>query len=683
MDESSAADDGRPLILAVDDNPANLMVAAGMLRREYRVETADNGEEALRRVSQGTAPDLILLDIMMPYMDGYEVCTRLKADPATAAIPIIFLTAMVGSAEESKGFEMGAADYLTKPLNAAVLKARVATHLALAAHLKAARRELADAGQHMERLSADRDRVEIERSRLHDRQRALLAITRSALGEQDLQRFLEHTLDALAAIPWLETEGGGGLFLTNLQGELVRVAERGMDEERREECTRLAPGSCACAQTAEPDGPLFFPVLEAPHCPRRWDDEGVGLHALPLVEDGRLIGVLGVVLRSGHQPVAGEDEFMADVAVAVTQLVVRRQTDAALRVNRLEVQQARNDMIHKLGIASEFRDTETGMHVLRMAKYAAAIAEAMGCDAETRERIEQAAPMHDVGKIGIEDAILRKPGKLTAEEFETMKAHTTIGASILGGNDPLIAAAREIALTHHEKWDGSGYPNGLAGEAIPLSGRICAVADVFDALTMERPYKRPWSEEDAVKLIEESAGGHFDPAVVAAFLSVLPEIRDIRVRYRDQTIDPREHLLAPPPREEVAAEWLPWDEQYSVGIDVIDVHHRYLLDWTNRLHRAVNARDGVDAVAEALFALEHYTHIHFTEEEQMLEANGYPKLEEHRMMHRSFEQVLAGFRAELRHNPFTPGVEMVEFLRDWLLSHIQHTDGEILALIGE
>jgi putative two-component system response regulator len=162
------------------------------------------------------------------------------------------------------------------------------------------------------------------------------------------------------------------------------------------------------------------------------------------------------------------------------------------------------------------------------------LARRLGFDEAQCELLLHASPMHDIGKIGIPDHILLKPGKLTAEEWEIMKTHTTIGAHILEGDDSeLLNFAREIAISHHEKWDGGGYPHGLAGEAIPLSGRIVAIADVFDALTSERPYKKPWPVEEAVAYIREQSGSHFEPRIVKEFLACLPEILVIGERFAE------------------------------------------------------------------------------------------------------------------------------------------------------
>jgi putative two-component system response regulator len=193
------------------------------------------------------------------------------------------------------------------------------------------------------------------------------------------------------------------------------------------------------------------------------------------------------------------------------------------------------ESIFRLSKAAEYRDPETGAHILRMAHYSELIARRLGWDEAATDQILQAAPMHDVGKLGTPDYILLKPGKLTPEEFEVMKQHSAIGWEILKDSaSPMLQIAAEIALSHHEKFDGSGYPHGLAGEAIPLTGRIVAVADVFDALTSARPYKPAWDVDRAVALLRDSRGQHFDPACVDAFLAELDAVLAIRRRYQDE-----------------------------------------------------------------------------------------------------------------------------------------------------
>jgi putative two-component system response regulator len=333
-------------ILVVDDTPENIDLLTEVLNPHYRTKIAINGDRALKIAFSDTPPDLILLDIMMPGVSGYEVCAKLKENPDTRGIPVIFVTAMGEVEDERRGLELGAVDYITKPISPAIVLARVKTHLAL-----------------------------------YDQTR-----------------------------------------------ELERM----------------------------------------------------------------------VALRTA------------------------------------ELEKTRQQIILRLGRAAEFKDNETGKHVIRMSHYSRLIAHAAGMGAESVNLLFNAAPMHDVGKIGIPDSVLLKPGKLNDAEWNVMRKHPEIGGEIIGvHHDDLLRMAREVALTHHEKWDGSGYPSQIRGEEIPLSGRIVAYADVFDALTSERPYKRAWSAEDAVRLIEENAGTHFDPGLLQPFKEMLPEILKIRELYTE------------------------------------------------------------------------------------------------------------------------------------------------------
>ena len=327
------AHDQRPRLLLVDDEPTNLQVLRHVLQADYRLLFATDGARALQ-VAREQRPDLVLLDIMMPHMDGYAVCRALKADAATASTPVIFITALNDSQDETAGFDVGGVDYLTKPVSPPVVRARVRTHLSL-----------------------------------------------------------------------------------------VRMEE--------------------------------------------------------------------------------------------------------LRETRLQI-------VQRLGRAAEYKDNETGLHVIRMSHFSQLLALAAGCSPAWAEDLLNAAAMHDVGKIGIPDAVLRKPGPQDAAEWDTMRRHPEIGAEIMGEHPSgVLQLAREIALAHHEKWDGSGYPRGLAGEAIPLSARIVAIADVFDALTTRRRYKEPWPVQEAMNHIAAQAGKHFDPALVALFAPLLPQLLEIRARWAE------------------------------------------------------------------------------------------------------------------------------------------------------
>lgn len=327
-------------VLVVDDTAENIDVLKGVLKDEYSVKAAISGKMALK-VAEKTQPDIILLDIMMPEMDGYEVCIKLRENPLTRHIPVIFVTARDQEIDEVKGFDAGAVDYINKPISAVITRARVKTHLALS-----------------------------------DQKKAL-------------------------------------------------------------------------------------------------------------------------------------------------QFQVREKTK--------EIYDTRLEIIKKLGRAAEFKDNDTGLHIERMSKYCYHIAKAMGLEESQADLLLHASPMHDIGKIGIPDNVLKKPGKLNPDEWALIEKHPTIGAEIIGeSTGELLQAARIIAIQHHEKWNGKGYPKGLHGEEIHLFARITAVADVFDALTSQRPYKEGWPVEKAVEYIQKERQQHFDGQVVDAFLAVLPVIMDIR-----------------------------------------------------------------------------------------------------------------------------------------------------------
>jgi putative two-component system response regulator len=324
----------RPRLLLVDDEPANLQLLKRVLEHDYTLSFARSGPEALER-ARSLRPRLIVLDVMMPGMSGHDVIRALKADPATAPIPVLFCTALGQEEDEALGFALGAVDYVTKPISPAVLRARVRTHLAL--------------------------------------------------------------------------------------------------------------------------------------------------------------------------------------------------------VQRDQLERTRQAIILRLGRAAEFKDNETGRHVIRMSHYSRLIAEQLGAPPAFCELLQAAAPMHDIGKIGIPDHILLKPGKLDEAEWAVMREHPSIGAHILGDDDsPLLRMARRIALQHHEKWDGSGYPAGLQGEAIAVEARIVAVADVFDALTSARPYKAAWPLEQALQWLDEQSGRHFWPAAVQALHARLPDILRVREQWLDE-----------------------------------------------------------------------------------------------------------------------------------------------------
>lgn len=361
----------KPTILVVDDVPDNLTLMSNLLKEDYKVKVANHGEKALKVALSGHPPDLILLDIMMPGMDGYEVCARLKANPATWNIPVIFLTAKTEVEDEQHGLALGAVDYITKPISPPIVLARVATHLQLKA-------------------SAD---------------------------------------------------------------------------------------------------------------------------------------------------------FLRDKAVFLEKEVARRTR---------ELQAIQDVTILAMASLAETRDNETGNHIRRTQHYVRVLARHLQSHPRFAGRLTDAyidtlyksAPLHDIGKVGIPDCILLKPGRFTPEEFEIMKTHTTLGRDAilhaekqLGMEVDFLACAKEIAYSHQEKWDGSGYPQGLAGEAIPLSARLMALADVYDALISRRVYKEAMSHAEATGIITAGRGSHFDPDVVDAFLAIQAEFQAIASRYADSAQD--------------------------------------------------------------------------------------------------------------------------------------------------
>ncbi|SBS28693.1 Cyclic di-GMP phosphodiesterase response regulator RpfG [Marinomonas aquimarina] len=358
-------------VLIVDDTPANVSLLYSVLKDSYKTKIATNGDKALQLAFADNAPDLILLDIMMPGMDGYEVCERLKADPRTKDIPVVFLTAKVAVEDETRGLAMGAVDYITKPISPPIVLERVKNHLIL--------KEARD----------------------------LLQRQNEVLEEKVLDR-------------------------TKKLDELQDV------------------------------------VMEA------------------------------------------------------------------------------------MGALAESRDPETGNHIRRTQLYVKLLAEKLRekdafKDYLTPERITllyKAAPLHDIGKVGVPDAILLKPGKLTPEEFERMKLHTVYGREAieaaekkLSEPNELLTLAKEIAYSHQEKWDGSGYPDALSREDIPISARLMAIADVYDALISRRVYKPPFTHEKAISIMVEGKGSHFDPVMLEAFLEISNEFYRVAERYQDSEDD--------------------------------------------------------------------------------------------------------------------------------------------------
>ncbi len=247
--------------------------------------------------------------------------------------------------------------------------------------------------------------------------------------------------------------------------------------------------------------------------------------------------IFATALSDPADEVAGFDAGAVDyISKPLSPPIVRARVRTHLSLVRAdELRETRLQIVQRLGLAAEYKDNETGLHVIRMSHYARVLGLAAGLTEAAAEDLLHAAPMHDVGKIGIPDRILQKPAALDKEEWAVMQSHATIGAHIIGEHTHgMLALARNIALTHHEKWDGSGYPQGLQGRDIPLEGRIVAIADVFDALTSARPYKAAWPVQDACDYLRQQKGRHFDPELVDLFLGKLPDILAIREKWAEK-----------------------------------------------------------------------------------------------------------------------------------------------------
>ncbi|HEX7641598.1 MAG TPA: two-component system response regulator [Burkholderiaceae bacterium] len=359
--------DGHTLLI-VDDEPANLSILAQLLRPEFKVRAANSGRDALLAVAAEPKPDLVLLDVMMPEMDGYDVLAAMRGNPDTSDIPVIFLTALGEAEQEERGLASGAADYIAKPIKPAVLQARVRNQL----HAKRQRDELREQGQNLRR--------EIAR----------------------------------------------------------RIAENDSSQQ-------------------------------------------LGMRALAHL--------------------------------------------------------------------AETRDPETGAHILRTQGYVRLLAQRLQRHPRFKavlsdryiDLLARSAPLHDIGKVGIPDHILLKPGELNEEEWAVMRTHARLGSEAIeraehdiGRNPEFLSVAKEIAHWHHEKWDGSGYPDGLCGEEIPLSARLMAIADVFDALISKRVYKPAMSHEDARAIIAQGRGIHFDPDICDEFLRGFADMEKIADRFKDE-----------------------------------------------------------------------------------------------------------------------------------------------------
>ncbi len=492
---------------------------------------------------------------------------------------------------------------------------------------------------------------------------------------------LEEILDVIVSVSWLNAERKGAVFVANGRRELVLAAHHDLDEPLVKSCAKVPFGRCLCGKAAEEKRILFRTCLDKDHETRHADMGEHGHYNIPLLDNqGDVIGVLVLYLEHGHRPHREERHFTEMLGRTVSNVIISRNLQLRSEISRIRLHKAQLEIIHKLVAASEYRDDDTGGHIRRLSRYAAVVGRGIGLPEDQIELLELAIPMHDIGKIGIPDKILQKQGKLTVDEYQTMQEHTEIGGKILSGSHPLMKASREIALSHHEKWDGSGYPRGLAGEDIPLFGRICSLVDVFDALTTRRPYKEPWPIQRALSFLRDGAGSHFEPRLVDVFLESLTEIVEIKSQYDDSNWEASaaRGLELRPVRCEKAL----WDEQYALGIEFIDDQHKYLINLINRIHTAIEENDSTEIV-EAILDMKLYTEVHFAEEEDLMRKAGYPRLRQHMALHREFVDKADLFLDELEQTPLAATAEISSYLMDWLVTHIQTVDADYAQFIRD
>jgi hemerythrin-like metal-binding protein len=516
--------------------------------------------------------------------------------------------------------------------------------------------------------------------RTSDVKKVLVDLLQTASRVMSMKSQFEKILEHARSVSWMEATGEGAIFLTDEAGDLTLALAQGIPSNLEQQCGEFASVACLCGRVAADQSPSYVADATQLLC-FRGNDEARGIHILPLVREDKTLGVLILFVRAKHVPRAYEMEFASELAIIAGALISRRLMEATLEIKNYEVEVAHAEVVRLLGLAGDRRDTDTGLHVFRVGHFSRCIGLAAGLPAEQADLLLQAAPMHDIGKIGIPDSILRKPGPLTAEEFVQMQAHTLIGEQILQGNQPLIKAARIIAGSHHERWDGKGYPRRLKGEQIPIYGRICALADVFDALGQERPYKRAWRQEEIEAYLRENAGVRFDPQLVDAFFRSLPEILRFQNLYGDAADLSRGPIYLTP----VASAnhgGLQWSETFSVGFPIIDEHHRYLFSLSNAMWDALHGSGTAVDIAKAFTALLSYTKIHFSEEERLMAQHCYAHRGAHAEAHRHFITTVESSWESLRRNPLISGLKIFKFLSVWLVQHVQGADASAFCAIA-
>jgi len=526
---------------------------------------------------------------------------------------------------------------------------------------------------HPENQKLNEEETRIPEHQVCESKAAISKILDIAMSSIDVHHRLEEILSALSSVSWLESEGKGVLFMVSSRHQLVRMAEFGLDTRSDESCSRLAMGQCYCGRAAESGEIQFQQNVGGEHLGFCQHQPDHGQYNIPLKgARGEVIGVFCLIVAPGHRVFSEEMELVEMLGRVISAILQNKNLQLQMTINRIRRQHAQLDVLHKLVAASELRDNDTGDHIKRMSKYARIIGKHFGLETTQLDLLESAAPLHDIGKIGIPDEILLKPGRLTDEERSVMEQHTIIGGEILSGSHPLIKASREIALYHHECWDGTGYPQGLKGEDIPHFARVCAISDVFDALTMKRPYKEPWPIDKAVEWIVGKSGTMFDPDLIEPFLAGLQEILEVRSLFSSGEITTNDSLKT----FDFSVDEVPgWRDSYSVGVEQIDRQHKYLLSLINRIQVATGEFDS-QAIVEIVLDMQAYARFHFADEENLMEQLGFPGLADHRKIHEGFLEKADLFLDDLESAPVATVSEIARFLSDWLINHIMVTDAQ-------
>ncbi|HEB89696.1 MAG TPA: HD domain-containing protein [Deltaproteobacteria bacterium] len=413
---------------------------------------------------------------------------------------------------------------------------------------------------------------------------------------------------------------------------------------------------------------------------------GHGHYNIPLLGgDETVIGVIVLYLEDHHRPHPEEETFTDMLGQAVASILTHRNLDLQSEIGRIQLQQAHVDMMSKLVSAAEYRDHETGFHLKRMSRYSVIIGQTIGLSHEELDLLGIAAPMHDIGKVGIPDEILMKPGKLTDDEYAVMKRHPEIGANILSGDNPLMQASHDIALGHHEKWDGSGYPRGLVGEETPLFARICALADVFDALTTRRPYKEPWPLERTLAFIREQSGSHFDPNLVEALNQSLDEILEVASLFGDDDDD--SHLFGTEGLPRTSSDGEPGHLERlrktdAPGVETVARQHRFIMDITQRLETAAISMDTREFF-DCLNALQANLSVYLVNEENLMRQIDYPEAERHEDAHRTFAALTSRMLADLETSPLAASFAAPRLIGEWVRDHVEGHGSELLGFLRD